>query len=112
MQYAGRDDVIPVSLGRLGCRLYYVIPLTDGMGAIGLIDKYNAPATLLRSSVKEGVISALLYEGGRFAAVGPRPPLSVTAGGLEVPFTYDGGLIIAQIPQGREAGKTDVRIRF
>ena len=112
MRYAGRDDVIPVSLGRLGCRLYYVIPLTDGMGAIGLIDKYNAPATLLRSSVKEGVISALLYEGGRFAAVGPRAPLSVTAGGLEVPFTYDGGLIIAQIPQGREAGTTDVRIRF
>jgi hypothetical protein len=112
VRYAGRDDVIPVSLGRLGCRLYYVIPLIDNMGAIGLINKYNAPATLLHSSVERGVISALLYEGGKFAAVGPRAPRSVTAGGVEVPFTYDGGLIIVQIPPGKEAGRTDVRIRF
>ena len=112
IRFAGRDDVISVSLGRLGCRLYYVIPLTGGMGAVGLIEKYNAPATLLRSSVKGGVISALLYEGGKFAAVGPRAPHAVTAGGREIPFTYNAGLIIAQIPAGREAGKTDVRIRF
>ena len=112
IRFAGRDDVISVSLGRLGCRLYYVIPLTGGMGAVGLIEKYNAPATLLRSSVKGGVISALLYEGGKFAAVGPRAPHAVTAGGREIPFTYNAGLIIAQIPAGREAGKTHVRIRF
>jgi raffinose synthase len=112
MRYAGRDDVIPVSLGRLGCRLYYVIPLTDGMGAIGLIDKYNAPATLLGSSVRSGVISAVLYERGKFAAVGPQAPLGVYADGKEVPFTYSGGLIIAQIPPGEEAGKTNVQVRF
>ena len=58
------------------------------------------------------MISAVLYEGGEFAAVGPRAPLSVTADGSDVPFTYNGGLIIAQIPPGKEGGKTDVRIRF
>jgi hypothetical protein len=112
MRYAGRDDVIPVSLGRLGCRLYYVIPLIDGMAAVGLIDKYNAPATLLQSSVKGGVISAVLYERGKFAAVGPHAPHSVSVNGTEVPFTYSGGLIIAQILPGGKAGKTDVQIRF
>ena len=112
MRYAGRDDVIPVSLGRLGYRLYYVIPLVDGMGAVGLIDKYNAPATLLGSSVKGGVISAVLYEGGKFAAVGPRAPRGVNVNGTDVPFTYSGGLITAQIPPGVKTGKTNVQIRF
>ena len=112
VRYAGRDDAVPVSLGRLGCRLYYIVPLVDGMGAVGLIEKYNAPATLLRSSVEGGVIHALLYEGGKFAAVGPRAPLSVSANGTDVPFTYRGGLITAQIPSGGEPGKTSVQIRF
>jgi len=112
IRYAARDEEIPVSLGRLGCRLYYVIPLVDGMGAVGLIDKYNAPATLLRSAVDGGAITALLYEGGKFAAVGPRPPLSVTADGKDVPFTCAGGLIIARIPQQAESGKIIVQIRF
>jgi hypothetical protein len=112
VRYAGRDDEIPVSLGRLGCRLFYIIPLVDGMGAVGLIEKYNAPATLLRSSVHDGQISALLYERGKFAAVGPRPPVRVTAEGTDVPFTYSGGLIIAQIPQGGETGNVHVTITF
>ena len=111
-RYAARDESIPVSLGRLGCRLYYVIPLTGGMGAIGLIDKYNAPATLLRSSSSGGVVTALLYEGGTFAAVGPHPPRSVSAGGKDVPFKFSGGLVTAQIPSSGEPGKTTVRIVF
>ena len=112
LSYAGRTDEFPVTLPRLGCLLYYVIPLRDGMGAIGLIDKYDAPATLLESSVKDGVISAVLYEGGRFAAVGPRRPRSVTTGGKDVPFTYSGGLIVAQVPPEGEKGRRDVRISF
>jgi len=112
MRYAGRDEVIPISLGRLGCRLYYIIPLADRMGAVGLIDKYNAPATLLHCAVRGGMISALLYEGGKFAAVGPQAPLAVNVNGRDVPFTYSNGLIIARIPSGKEAGKTRVQIRF
>jgi len=111
-RYAGRDEVIPVSLKRLGCRLYYIIPLTGGMGAVGLMDKYNAPATLLNSSVSDGEIRAMLYEGGTFCAVGPHAPRSVTVGGVEVPFRFDGGLVTALIPPSGEPGKTTVRILF
>ena len=110
--YASRDESIPVSLGRLGCRLVYVIPLTDGMAPIGLIDKYNAPATLLASSVAGGEIRAALYEGGTFAAVGPHAPRKVYAGGAEVPFTFRGGLVTARIPSAGEPGKTTIRIVF
>ncbi|HTY59531.1 MAG TPA: Sip1-related alpha-galactosidase, partial [Bacteroidota bacterium] len=112
LTYAGRDQALPVSLGRLGCRLYYIVPLTGGMAPLGLIEKYNAPATLLRSDVHDGVIGALVYEGGKFAAVGPRAPARVTADGIDVPFTYSGTLIVAQIPPGVKKGGIDVRIRF
>lgn len=112
IRYAGRDDTVPVSLGRLGCLLYYIVPLRDGMGAVGLIDKYNAPATLLRSSVEENAIHAFLYEGGRFAAVGPHAPLSVTADGKDVPSTFSDGLVIARIPTGGIPGNVHVTIRF
>ncbi len=112
LSYAERDESVPVSLGRLACALYYVIPLRDGVGAIGLIDKYNAPATLLESSVEGGVLRAVVYEGGRFAAVSPRAPRGVTSGGRDVPFTYAGTLIIAQIPAPGSGRRTDVRISF
>jgi raffinose synthase len=111
-RYARRDEVIPVSLGRLGCLLYYVIPLNDGMGAIGLVEKYNAPATLLQCEVRPGVISAVVREGGSFAAVGPRAPASVTADGTPLPFTYTGGLVVTLIPRGGETARRHVEIRF
>jgi hypothetical protein len=109
---ASRDEAVPVALPRLGCSLYYVIPLVDGMGALGLIDKYNAPATLISSAVKDGVISAEVRERGRFACVGPRPPSVVTVDGADVPFTFNEGLIIVQMPGAGKTGEAHVRIRF
>jgi len=111
-RYAARDEAVPVSLPRLGCLLYYVIPLTGGMGPVGLIDKYNAPATLLSSSVEDGVISADVRERGRFAAVGPRAPSVVTVDGKDVPFTFNGGLITVQMPRAGETEEAHVRIKF
>ena len=82
------------------------------MGPVGLIDKYNAPATLLSSSVEDGVISADVRERGRFAAVGPRAPSVVTVDGKDVPFTFNGGLITVQMPRAGETEEAHVRIKF
>ena len=98
LTFAGRDDAIGVSLPRLGYRLYYILPLIDGNAVIGLVNKYNAPATVTRAEVSARAIAATIHEGGQFAAVGLRPPLSVKVDGNPVTFRYVNKLILVDIP--------------
>ena len=107
---AGKDRKIPVRLDRFGYRLYYFAPLTEGNAVLGLVNKYNAPATLLKSTVSAKSIDATLYEGGRFAAVAATAPRSVKVDGKETPFTYAGKLLSVDIPVGGE--RKDVRVEI
>jgi raffinose synthase len=87
-----------VSLDRLGCKLYYIVPLVEGNGVIGLVDKYNAPKAVLKSSVGKRKITVTLYEGGEFAAVTRTKPASVKANGKEVAFKFVNNLVLVDIP--------------
>lgn len=98
LRLVGRDEPIPVTLSRMGYRLYYVIPLTESNAVIGLVNKYNAPKAVLKSDVSGNSIEATLYEGGLFAAVTDSRPAGVTVDGEAVEFQWDSGLLLVDIP--------------
>jgi len=107
---SGRNDEIAVSLGRLGYRLYSIVPLVDGNGVIGLVNKYNATATVLRSSISAKAIKATVVEGGRFAAIEMRNPSKVKVDEMDVPFIYRDGLVLIDVPlaDSRNAREVDI----
>jgi len=107
---AGRETEVPVSLRRLGYQLHYVVPLVEGNAVIGLVNKYNAPGTVLQSTVSAKAMKATLYEGGPFAAVAARTPESVKVDGRRIPFTYKGGLITATVPLSGGHQRREVEI--
>ena len=109
---AGPGDATRVTLGRMGYRLYYIIPLRAGNGVIGLTGKYNGPATVRDVRVADGAIAFTLCEGGEFAAVTSRSPKSVGVGGKDVPFEWRGGLMTAVAPPGGPGWTTRVVIRL
>ncbi len=78
---ARRDDSFPVQLNRMGYQLFYVIPVHKGFAALGLTNKYNAPATVLNEEWKVGMVKIDLYEGGNFKAYCERAPSRITVNG-------------------------------
>ena len=107
---ADRDREIPVSLNGYGCKLYYIIPLVDGNAVIGLVNKYNAPAAVMKSKVGEKKIQATIYEGGRFAAVVKSKPTSVKANGKKMVYDYSDNLLLVDIPASKNAKRVRVEV--
>lgn len=105
-----RNQAVPVKLGRLGYRLYYVSPITDGFAPIGLCDKYNAPGTIESYARSGNVVTIKLGEGGPFIAYSSRRPEQVMVDNSELPFKYVNGLISLNI-RG-ELKQPVVRITF
>ncbi|HXX64265.1 MAG TPA: Sip1-related alpha-galactosidase, partial [Bacteroidota bacterium] len=98
LSFAKKSEVTPIVLKRLECRLYYIIPLQKGDAVIGLVNKYNAPATILAANCTSRSIDATVYEGGEFAAVASSTPLGVSVDGTALPFHYQDRLLLVTIP--------------
>ena len=95
-----------MTLGRMGYRLYYVVPYVNGIAPFGLVDRYNAPATVGDLSVSGRYVSLTLPEGGRFACALKRTPEKMTVNGRPCEFRYsDEGLLEADV-----FGITDCKI--
>jgi hypothetical protein len=112
LRIAGRDERLPIHLGRLGYKLYSVVPLVNGNGVIGLVDKYNAPASVLSSMISKKEIIATVYEGGRFAAVVSGRPAGVSVAGRTIPYTLKDALLLVTLPKAGSGGAVKVRISF
>lgn len=112
LTFAGRDDAIPVTLGRLGYELYYVLPLNEGNAVIGLVNKYNAPAAVVRSEISAKGIHATVYDEGPFAAVVMHSPSHVTVDGKPAPFRYLNNMVLIDIPHAGAPHERTVEIIF
>jgi hypothetical protein len=97
LRIAQRDDSFEVTLPRMGCRLQYVVPIRNGFAAFGLVNKYNAPATIISEKYLADKIELSLYEGGVFKAYSKERPSSLLINGKEQPFTYKDQIISAEI---------------
>lgn len=61
-------DTQRVRLGRLGYKLYEIIPVEHGFAPVGLTQKYIGPATILSCQTTSTSASIKLYEDGEFSA--------------------------------------------
>jgi len=90
---------IPVKLGRMAYRLYYIIPIEDGFAPLGLIQKYNAPATILKIEKENRQINISLHEGGAFEAYCAEKPILIAVNGKRInEFEYKNGILHVDIP--------------
>ena len=95
---ADRDQKILCELNDLPFKLYILVPMSHGSAVFGLVNKYNAPASILSSEISLNEIKATVYEGGDFAAIIRKRPAKVEVDGKEHPFTYDRGILKINIP--------------
>jgi raffinose synthase len=98
LRLAKRSESFNISLPRMGYQLQYVVPVKNNFAAFGLINKYNAPATIL-SEKWEGAknIEIQLYEGGRFKAYAGNSPVRVLVNGKVQKFTFEKKLLVCNI---------------
>ncbi len=98
VQLAKKTDRFPVSLSRMGYRLKYIVPLRNGFAAFGLVNKYNAPATIIGEKWMGKSVSITIYEGGNFKAYCKAKPNNVTINEHKANFSYADGLLSIDLP--------------
>jgi len=88
-----REEQKEIKLDRMGCNYFNFVPIHQGVALIGLVNKYNAPKTILASKIEKHNIEVKLRDGGEFKALLPSQPLSVSVNGLPVKeYTYQKGV--------------------
>jgi raffinose synthase len=89
LRRAQRADSFAVTLSRMNYQLYYILPVKNGFAALGLTEKYNGPATVLKETWSNKKVSITLYEGGTFRAYSANKPTKVVVSGKSVSdFTF------------------------
>ena len=101
LRHLKKSESISVTLDRMGYKLYYVVPCKNGFAALGLTDKYNAPATIMDQHWNGNTVAITLYEGGEFSAYSQKAPSKVLVNGK--PFTnyqFSNNKLTLRVPQG------------
>lgn len=84
-----RDESFAVSLPRFGYQLQYVVPVKNSFAAYGLVNKYNAPATIIKERwTGKNQVTIQTYEGGSFKAYAARRPSQVLVNGTPQKFSF------------------------
>lgn len=93
-----RSEAWKFQLQSYGVRLFSIVQIEDGIGVLGLANKYVAPAAVDGVSVFEGGASIALAEGGELVAWIDKPVKRVEVGGEDCEFRQDGNWLYAQVP--------------
>lgn len=94
-----RNDSFDVNLSRLGYRLYYVVPVKKDFASLGLDNKYNGPATVVREVWRARKVIVTLHEGGRYNAYCAKRPSRITINGKATSdYSFAGDLLTVDIP--------------
>jgi raffinose synthase len=102
----------PVKLPRMGYNLFYLIPIANGFAAIGLTDKYNAPATVLKQEWKGKNVSLRFYEGGNFSGYAKTKPSGIRINGQAASFTFEDNMIRVSIPKSADRKDVVVEVEW
>jgi raffinose synthase len=78
------NEPSPVKLNRMGYQLFYVVPIKNGFAALGLTEKYNAPATISKETWNKNNVAITLYEGGSFNAYSAKRPNKIFINGKSI----------------------------
>ena len=106
-----RETKINIELLRMGFKLFYVIPVTDGFAAIGLTNKYNAPATILAENKNGRSVKVKVYEGGTFKAFVETKPKQIKVDReLIFEFRYLDQILILDVLQKNSGVHPEIEI--
>ena len=108
-------DSLNVTLGRMGYKLYSIIPIEHDMAAVGLINKYISNKAILDTKITQNTMEVVLEEGGEFAALLPSKPIYVQINGRGVPselWTYSEGLFLLQIAKNNSGNNPIVKVKI
>jgi raffinose synthase len=86
------NESMPVRLNRMGYRFFYFIPIVEGIAPIGLVSKYNAPATILKQKREPGKLTLTVRENGIVKFYSEKKPASVSSNSRSIDFAYDSGV--------------------
>lgn len=92
-----KNEKIDINLKKMGCQLYYVIPHENEVAAVGLVDKYNAPGTILSQKTDKGLLEVTVADYGKFLAVIPEKPKEVLLDGEKVEFDFNDNKLVVEI---------------
>jgi hypothetical protein len=104
------NDSEKIELPRLGYRLYYLIPIEHDFAAIGLTNKYNAPATIKSIDNNNSVVKISLRGSGTFSAWLNKSPKRVLVNEVETAFDFKNNLLKIYIEKQKPSGKIEVTI--
>lgn len=85
-----RDARVTLSLATLEAEVVTVAAIERGVAALGLADKLNGGAAILRQGFVAGAYELELCEGGELVLFSGAPPRDVTVSGRSVPFSHTG----------------------
>ncbi|HAH25857.1 MAG TPA: hypothetical protein DCL77_19220 [Prolixibacteraceae bacterium] len=116
-----RNEEQKITLNRMGNKYFNFVPIENGVALIGLVNKYNAPKTILSCQIEKDKIEVHLLNGGvtslfkdtdksegavrtidgTFKAILPSEPVSVMINDLPIKdFTYTNGVFTAPVHSG------------
>lgn len=102
LRVVGRHEHVAFDLLPMGYELLTFAPVTDGVAALGLLDKLNGSAAIEEAGWVGDVYRVRLRDGGRFGLYCANRPRCITADGAEIPFRADAdsGLVAADVRTG------------
>jgi len=85
-----RVETWQVTLAPSGFEIFTIVPVIDGFAPIGLPDYYNSGGVVEEwQQVLPDIYTLRVCGSGRFLAYSQSRPVSITANGARVPFTFD-----------------------
>ncbi len=93
-----RREELAVELPRMGTKLFFIVPKEAEAAVLGLVDKYNAPGTVVNKRISQGGLEATVADHGRFSAIVPRSPKSVEVDGQQRAYEFVDKLLTVEIP--------------
>jgi hypothetical protein len=93
-----KNESKKITLNRMGDKYFNFVLINNGVALIGLVNKYNAPKTIISSKIGKNRIEVSLAEEGTFKALLPSKPVSVSLNDMPLDnFTYNNGVLTATI---------------
>ncbi|MBQ8554914.1 MAG: hypothetical protein IJ438_03470, partial [Clostridia bacterium] len=105
----GWEEAIPVTLGKGEYALALFVPIEKGVAPLGLLDKYNTAAAVIRSQWQNERLCVELLDAGEIGVYCEKALQRVLCNGAEASCAYDPASGLLRI-HAREAGKTTVEI--
>ena len=104
----------PVKLHRKEFEYWNIVPLKNECAVIGLLEKYNAPGTVIATVYKPGELMTSIKGSGNLGVIVPTKPEKIFVNGkiFDGKWNYKDMFLTISIKNSDETGDTNVNIFF